>query len=77
MENQKVNQSFELYSTGVKNVLIEQMNYSRKEVDYIMDGYQPVIERIGYFENPAEWAEKIDLAMKRNITPEMWMFTLK
>lgn len=57
----------------VKDVMVCEMDYSEKEVEFIVNGYQPIIDRIGYFENPRDWAEKIDLAMKENITPDMWM----
>lgn len=66
---------FEMLSAYAKSVvefLIDQFRYSEREAVNVVSGYVSVIERIGYFDNPKDWAFKIDEAMRYNITPDMW-----
>ena len=60
------------YAKSVVEFLVDQFRYSEKEAVNVVIGYVSVIERIGYFDNPKDWADKIDEAMRYNITPDMW-----
>lgn len=60
------------YAKSVVEFLIDQFRYSEREAVNVVSGYVSVIERIGYFDNPKDWASKIDEAMRCNITPDMW-----
>lgn len=60
------------YEKAVADLLISGFRYSEKEAASIAKGYYSVIERIGFFDNPMDWALKIDEAMRYNITPDMW-----
>lgn len=60
------------YRNAVVEFLINGLRYSEKEATVIVNGYYSVMERVGLFENPRDWALKLDEAMRYNITPDMW-----
>ena len=67
------NLEFESKELAIVNSLVEAYDYTKHEAVMVVNGYKSVMERIGFFENPIIWAEKIDEAMKRHITPDMWL----
>lgn len=60
------------YGKAVVDFLINSLRYSEKEAIWVVNGYYSIIERIGLFDNPKDWALKLDEAMRCNITPDMW-----
>lgn len=60
------------YAKEVADCLVNAFYYSKQEALYVVKGYYSVMERIGFFENPKDWAIKINEAMRSNITPDMW-----
>lgn len=60
------------YEQEVINVLIDGFYYSEKEAVSIVNGYNSIMTRIGFFDNPKDWAMKLDEAMRYHITPDMW-----
>lgn len=60
------------YEKAVVDFMINGLSYSEKEAESTVRGYYSVIERIGFFDNPKDWALKLDEAMRYNITPDMW-----
>lgn len=64
------------YEVNVVETLVSRFSYSLKESVTIVTGYRRVLEKIGSFDNPLDWAEKLDEAMRFHITPQMWLNVL-
>lgn len=64
---------FNSYENSIIETLIESFNYSMVEAKSVVNGYRTVMNRIGLFDNPNEWAFKLDEAMRYHITPDMWL----
>lgn len=65
-------ENFTNYERGIIDSLINVFQYSNIEAEHVVKGYRTIVERIGAFNNPQDWARMLDEAMKLHITPDMW-----
>lgn len=65
-------EEFNDYEKSIVDNLITLFDYSEKEAINVVGGYCSIVERIGLFDDPFDWAEKLNAAMEYHITPEMW-----
>lgn len=65
-------EEFNTYEKSIVENLIALFDYSEKEAIFVVGGYGSIVEKVGFFDNPMDWAEKLDTAMEYHITPDMW-----
>lgn len=64
------------YKEAIVGGLVELFGYTKEEAIFVVNGYASIVDRIGEFENPNQWAAKLDEALESHITPDMWLNVL-